>query len=439
MLRFLLTAFFMLSPTHDTHAKDSGIHIQDVTSEKGVTAWLIQDDHLPIVSIQFAIEGGSAFDPQGKKGLTSLTMDMLREGAGDLPSKAFQEALEEHNISLSFWTSKDRIGGSMKMLKKDMEKGLELLTLATTQPRFDADAIERLKKERLASIRLRREDPATVAHEQWQRVAFPNHPYGTPSIGEEEDIARLTRNDIRSFFTEAFNQETLLISVAGDITQEELAPILDGLFAHWTPHAVRRLADLPEATLPAPTLHVVERPIPQTVVAFGKKGMPRHHPDYYAYYLLNYILGGGSFSARLMDEIREKRGLAYSVYTSLWDSHAIPLLRGALATSNEHVQTSLDILKAETQRIANEPITQEELDGAKTYVIHSLYLNLVRTSSLARFALNLQMTGIGKDYPQKREQLFHAVTREDIQRVARSILHDDAWLITAVGQPVLRQ
>ena len=437
VLTLILSLSLMLLPTKK-HATETitPFQIDTVTSQQGLTAWLIEDSYLPIISIEFAIEGGSAFDPKGKKGLALMTMHLLDEGAGTLTSQAFQEQLEEHNISLSFWASTEWLRGSLKMLKKDLPKALELFRLATTQPRFDADAIERQKKQTLASIRSQREDPASVAQREWFKRAFPDHPYGVPTIGLEKDIQNITKDDISDFFQRAFNRETLTIAAAGDIRADELAELLDSVFL-WQPKAHYRNDTVKTPTLPDAQLHVIDKAIPQTTVYFGRKGIERDHPDFYAYYLFNDIFGQGSFRSRLMQEIREKRGLAYGVSTFLWDAHDIALLNGRLATSNERVHESIALLKAESEKIAREGITAEELAASKTYIISSLYLNLVRTSSLARFALNLQLDGLPRDYPQKREQLFQSITLDDIKRVAQDVLQQDDWIIVAVGKPVL--
>ncbi|MBC6444481.1 MAG: insulinase family protein [Alphaproteobacteria bacterium GM202ARS2] len=433
-----VTPFFppLVTPAFAEPTVPTALTIQDVTSKQGIEAWLIEDTYLPIVSLEFAVEGGSAFDPKGKKGLALLTMHLLDEGAGAFSSQEFHEQLEEHNVSLSFWASKDWLRGSLKVLKKDLKKALELFVLATTKPNFDKDSIERLKKQKRATIRSRQEDPASLAQLGWFERAFPEHPYGVPVIGTEADLANITRTDIQAYFADAFNREALTVAAAGDITPEELGDVLDTLFGGWQKTTTRRLADIKKPALPEPTLHVIDTDIPQTTVYFGRKGVARNDPDFYAYHLMNYIFGQGSFSSRLMEEIREKRGLAYGVSTFSWDGYAVPLLQGRLATSNERVHESIDILRRETQKMATKKVSQDELDDAKTYVINSLYLNLVRTSSLAGFALNLQLDDIAKDYPQKRQVLFENVTLEDIQRVARDVL-EGQWLIIAVGKPEL--
>ena len=237
---FAFFVFILMLVAPSRPAVASPLTIQDVTSKQGINAWLIEDAYLPIVSIEFAIEGGSAFDPKGKKGLALLTMHLLDEGAGKFNSKEFQEQLEEHNVSLAFWASKDWLRGSLKVLKKDLKKGLELLRLATTQPRFDTDSIDRLKKQKLATIRSRLEDPAALAQLGWFERAFPNHPYGVPTIGTEQDLGNITRKDIQEYFEQAFNRKTLTIAAAGAITPEELG--------RRAGYIVRRLADEHEQT-----------------------------------------------------------------------------------------------------------------------------------------------------------------------------------------------
>ena len=410
------------------------VEIERVTSPGGIEAWLVQDRSIPMLSMSFAFAGAAALDPAGKEGLADMVSSLLDEGAGELDSQAFQRALEDISASISFDAGRERFRGSLRTLTRSRDAAFRLLRLAVTRPRFDEKPVERIRAQLIAALMNRQENPRRIAGRTWYRAVFPSHPYGNPVAGTIESISAITRADLRRFTAERFGRDTLLIGVVGDITPAELGRRLDEVFGDLPARAsAAEVADVQPAG--AGRLIVVRKPIPQSVVVFGQRGIKRDDPDYYAAYVMNYILGGGGFSSRLTEEIREKRGLVYSVYSYLNPLDRAGLIMGGLGTRNDRVATTLDIVRAEWTRIARHGVDDDELAAAKTYINGSFPLRLDSSRRIAGLLVAIQVSALGIDYLERRPALINAITRDDIRRVARRLLDSDKLTVVVVGDP----
>lgn len=412
------------------------VDVKRVVSDKGVEAWLVENHSNPIVSMSFAFRGaGGIVDPPGKAGTVNMLSGMLDEGAGDMDSYAFQKLLEDKAIRMNFDAGRDNFGGSLKTLAENRELAFDMLRLALTRPRLDAEPLERVRSQIQAGLARELQDPDVIAGRRWMALLFPEHPYGTAVRGTPESVAAVTRDDLLTVIRQRFARDNLVVGVAGDITPEQLKPLLDKSFgdlpARPAPLAVA-------AAVPAATgKTVVERRenIPQSVVVFGEQGLPRSDPDWYAAYVMNYILGGGGFSSRLMQEVREKRGLAYGVFTHLQPMDHAALIAGNVATANARVAESLQVIRDEWRRLRDQGVTPEELENAKTYLIGSFPLQLTSTGAIANILVSVQLDRLGIDYLDKRADLLRAVTQADVQRVAKRLLDPDKLTAVVVGAP----
>ncbi len=412
----------------------AAVDIQRVVSPGGIEAWLVEDPTAPLISMAFAFHGGAALDPLGKEGLAEMTSGLLDEGAGDLDSAAFQRRIADLALDFSFDAGLDSFGGSLRTLTQHREAAFDLVGAALTVPRFDAAAVERIRGQILAGLARRANDPDAIADRVWWRTAFPDHPYGRSSSGTVESVRAITIADLERFVADRLARDNLVIGVVGDIDAETLAPLLDRAFGKLPASSVPWT--LAEARPAAPgAVVVVEKDMPQSVVLFGQNGIKRHDPDFYAAYVMNYILGGGGFASRLTNEVREKRGLAYSVgsYLSTLDYAAV--IQGQVGTQNARVAETLDIIRAEWRRMRDEGPTQQELDDAKTYLIGSYPLRMTSTGSLARVLTAIQMEGFPIDYMANRDSYIEAVTLEDVKRVARGLLDPEGLMVVVVGKP----
>jgi zinc protease len=408
--------------------------IQQVKSPGGIEAWLVEDHNVPLLALRFAFEGGNTQDPAGKEGLANFLTSMMDEGAGDLPAAAFQERVEEIAMRMGFEDGRDAFYGSFETLTANREAAVELLQLAVTRPRFDADAVERMRKQLLANLAFEARDPDKVAGREWSAIAFPGHPYGRPATGTEASISAIMREDLESYRSRVFARDTLKVVAVGDIDAKTLGPLLDRVFGALAPKA--QLVPVPAAApKPGGAQKLVEMNVPQSVAVFGMGAMLRKDPDFIPAYVMNYILGGGGFTSRLTMEVRDKRGLAYSVYSYLQTYHRAGLLIGSVATKNEEIGRSLDVIKAELERMAREGPTAAELENAKRFLTGSYPLRFDTSAKIANQLLAIMQEGLGIDYAEKRNGQIDAVTLADAKRVAQKLLKVEDLIVTVVGKP----
>ena len=410
------------------------VEVKRVVSPGGIEAWLVEDHRNPIIALDLSFRGGAALDPAGKEGLANMVSGLIDEGSGDLDSQAFQSRLEDLSIRLSFNAGLDTFEGTLQTLTENRDTAFELLRLALTAPRFDAEPIERIRSQVLAQLRGESENPDRIASRTLRNLFFPEHPYGRPVNGTPETVAALQADDFRQFVAERFARSNLMVGVVGDITAADLARLLDSTFAA-LPETPRdgSVADTEPAA--GGDLVVVERDVPQSVVVFGHGGLKRDDPDYYAAYVVNYILGGGGFSSRLYEEVREKRGLAYSVYSYLNPLDHAALVVGGVGTANARVAESLSLIRAEWTRMATEGPTEQELADAKTYLTGSYPLRFSSSRRIASMLVGMQLDDLGIDYINRRNDYIEAVTLDDARRVAGRLYGPDALTVVVVGQP----
>ncbi|MDA1325459.1 MAG: pitrilysin family protein [Proteobacteria bacterium] len=410
------------------------IDIERVTSPGGIEAWLVRDTSVPVISFNFSFPGGASVDPEGKEGRAEMVSGLLDEGAGDMTSQVFQGALEDSAASIRFSSGTDRFRGRLRTLAVNRDEAFRLLALAVNEPRFDARPVERIRAQMVAGLRSALQDPDTIATRAWYGMVFPNHPYGRPNGGTIESLKSIRVGDLREFTSRYFVRKSLIVGVAGDITAEELRTRLDQVFGRLPMEgAARNIADIKPAA--GGKQVVVEQNIPQSVVVFGHAGLRRTDPDWYTAYVMMRILGGGGFSSRLTEEVREKRGLAYSVYSYLNPYDHAALIMGGVATANARVAESLEVIRAEWRRMADHGVTAAELASIKTYINGSFPLRLDSTGRIAGMLLAVQINRLGIDYLNSRDALINKVTVEDIKRVAKRLLKADALTVVVVGKP----
>ncbi|RMD63609.1 MAG: insulinase family protein [Alphaproteobacteria bacterium] len=410
------------------------VEVQRVVSPGGIEAWLVEDHTNPILSLDLAFRGGAALDPAGKEGLANMVSGLIDEGAGPLDSQAFQGRLQELSIRLSFNASLDTFGGTLQTLSETRDEAFRLLRLALTEPRFDAEPVTRIRSQILAGLAQEAEDPRSIARRTLSKVLFPDHPYGRPVSGTQLSVPRITVEDLRTFVKERFARDTLVIGVVGDITAQELARLLDETFLALP--ATAASAAVPSAAVAGDgAVVVVEKDVPQSVVAFGHEGIRRDDPDYYAAYVVNYILGGGGFASRLYKEVREKRGLAYSVYSYLNPLDHAALVVGGVATQNGRVAQSLEIIRREWGRMGETGPSAQELDDAKTYLTGSFPLRFSSSGRIAGMLVGMQLENLGIDYLDRRNAFIEAVTLDQARRVARRLYDPDRLAVVVVGHP----
>jgi zinc protease len=407
--------------------------IERVVSPGGIEAWLVHEPAVPMIAIDFAFVGGAAQDAPGKGGTASLVASLLDEGAGDLEAKTFHARLERKAIELGFQAERDTLRGTLRTLTENKDEAFDYLRLALTQPRFDQSDVEVIRAQSLSMLRRATTSPTDIANLRWWQVAFADHPYGRPVNGTLESVPTIAIADLKDYTRRVLARGNLKVAVVGDIDAETVKGMLDRVFGGLP--AQPELKAVPNVSPQGLGRRIVVKvDVPQAVVAFGGPGIARKDPDFMAAYIVNHILGGGAFSSRLYQEVREKRGLAYSVYDSLvWLNHSA-LFLGGTATRADRAGETLEVIDKEIHRLAEEGPTEDELAKAKAYLNGSFVLNLDTSSKIAALLVQLQLDGLGIDYFTRRPEMINAVTLQDARRVAKRML-DGGMLVTVAGRP----
>ena len=409
------------------------VSVVEVKSAKGVVAYLSEDHSSQVVSVSFSFSGGTASDPLDKQGLSELGASLFNEGAGDLDSFAFQSALEDRAISLGMSSNLDTITGSLTTTSPNLTEALRLARLALLQPRHDPEAIERMRREMLVQIAARSEVPGRLASHKLYLELFGGHPYSREQEGTAESVQALTRADVQTWAKTRLSRDRLLVGISGDITADKVKDLLDTLFA-----------DLPAtgvgpSKVPAVSVSTVGktsrifRDLTQSSIVMGAPGLLRNDPDWYAATVADYIFGSGSFSSRLMNEVREKRGLAYTVRSGLSPLDSAGFFIISAGTRADKADESVRLIREEVAKMTNPGVTQEEIDGAKQFLTGAWPLRFTTTGRVAELLVAVQHDRLGLDYLDRRNKLIEAVTMADVKRVAQRLYNPKVLTVVVVG------
>ncbi len=412
----------------------AAVAIQEVTSPGGIKAWLVENHDIPFTALNIRFKGGTSLDASGKRGAVNLMTALIEEGAGDLDSQAFAAARDGMAAEFGFSSDSDGVSVSARFLTDTSAQATDLLHLALTQPRFDAQAIERVRGQVLQNIASSAKDPGTIASDLLSQAAFGDHPYGSSGDGTADSVQVLTRDDLLAAYHGALARDRIYVAAAGDISATDLGLMLDKL-----------LGDLPATGAPQPTDVALTAkgdvtqqnfPGPQSTISFYQGGIQFEDPDYFAATILNEILGGNGFSSRLMNEVREKRGLTYGIDTSLAAYEHAELLAGSVATSNEKAAETMQVIRDVWADVAKNGVTQKEVDDTKTYLTGAYPLRFDGNKRIASILVGMQMLGLPVTYPAERNAKVDAVTLEDVNRVAAELLTPDKLTFVVVGDAV---
>ncbi|RWR06791.1 M16 family metallopeptidase [Paenirhodobacter populi] len=429
-LRLAAMALVALMAAIPAHALD----IREVTSPGGIKAWLVEAHDIPFTALEIRFRGGASLDAPGKRGEINLMTATLEEGSGNHDSQGFAAAQEMLAARFGFDVDDDTLSVSARMLTENRDKAVDLLRGALTDPHFDQASVDRVRGQVLSIIASDAKDPGALATQTFRKIAYGDHPYGSSLNGTADSVKALTREDMFDAKARVMAKDRMVVSAVGDITPDQLGEMLD-----------RLLGDLPDTGAPlpepvAPTLGggitVVPFDSPQSVVIFGQKGIALDDPDFFPAYVLNQILGAGGFSSRLMDEVREKRGLTYGIYTYLVSRDLSDTWQGSFASANEKVAEAVKITQEEWARAATGEVTDQELDDAKTYLTGAYPLRFDGNANIADILAGMQLNGMPIDYIDTRNDKVEAVTKEDVARVARRLMDPAGLHFVVVGTPV---
>ena len=407
--------------------------IEEFTTPGGINVWLVNEPTIPIVALEVSFQGGTSLDPAGKEGATYLMAGLLEEGAGDLSATEFLEATEELAAAYSYRAFRDSVSIEAEMLKENADKAIDLLRLALVEPTFDPVAVERVRSQVMSSLAQDRTDPDEIASATLRKLSFPNHPYGSRDEGSLDTVGALSRSDIVNAHRNALVKSRMYVGAVGDITAEELGPMVD-----------RLLGELPDDGPPLPEqtemnivggTTIIELDTPQSVALFAHKGIKREDPGFFAAYLLNEILGGNGVESRLMREVREKRGLTYGVYTFLAPFDHAEQVMGSVASANDRIAEAIGVIKDEWRKMAETGISEAELEEAKLYVTGAYPLRFDSNGKIAGILVGLQMEGLPASYVKTRNDQMSAVTLDEINAMAKRLLNPDDLRFVVVGKP----
>ncbi len=409
------------------------IEIKEVTSPGGITAWLVEDHSIPFTALELRFRGGTSLDEPEKRGAVYLMSGLIEEGAGDMDARTYARELESLAASFKYRATDDTVSISARFLTENRDEVIDLLQTTIHEPRFDQDAIDRVRGQVISGLKSDQTDPNDIAGRSFAEMAYGDHPYGTDGKGTIESVSGLTREDIVAAYDNVFAKDRLYVGAVGDITAEELGVLLDKLLTD-LPATGKPIPDKAEVTIDG-GVNVVDFNTPQSVALFGQTGIDRDDPDFFAAYILNHILGGGGFESRLMQEVREKRGLTYGVATYLVPKDLASVYLGSVSSANDRIAEAVEVIRQEWARAAAEGVTQKELDDAKTYLTGAYPLRFDGNGQIAGIMVGMQMEDLPIDYIATRNDKVNAVTLEDVNRVASELLDPEGLHFTIVGKP----
>lgn len=432
---FVLASLVFLCIADDAYAAGKRfLDIQEVKSTSGVTAWLVEAHDQPLIALNLIFRGaGGAIEPADKQGLVRMVSNTLDEGAGDLDSQAFQKTLADNSISLSFSATRDDLGGAMKTLTRHRDLAFNLLHLALTKPRFDQEAVDRMRAANIARIKSSMSDPDWMTARLLNDVAYAGHPYAMNIGGTPTTLAKITAADLKAWTAAHLDRKHLIVTVTGDITPDELKTLMDKTFGDLP--AEGQYPDVPDVTIQnGGQIVYYQQDIPQSVIDIMQPAIGRDDPDYPALQVMNLIYGGNGFGSRLMTEIREKRGLTYGIFSGPFLMRHVKALSIETATKNGNEGQVLDIVRQEMKRIREAEVSAQELADAKSFLVGSMPLALTSTDNISELMISLRVDNLPIDYLDTRKDRINAVTAADVRRVAERLLTPDKLTVILVGR-----
>ncbi|MEQ1609362.1 MAG: pitrilysin family protein [Hyphomonadaceae bacterium] len=416
-----------------TRPTSSLADVQVVTSPGGIAAWLVSESFVPIIAMEWTWRGGAAVEPADKRGVGWLLAYMMNEGAGDMDTSAYGARMDDLNLKFACGSWMDWTNCGMTTLKATANESFDMVRQAFSDLRLDDEPFERAKRELIVGLESDETSPKTVASKAMNEALIPRHPYARNAT--EATVKTITRSDVRQLMSQLMTKDKLLVVVVGDITAEELKPKLDEVFGSLP--ATSTLPVLTDAVpQPAPAAPILkELSQPQTLIAFSGPGIRRQDPDFYAAYVLNYILGGGGFSSRLTDDIREKRGLTYGVGTGLSIQPYFWRWTGSSSTMNDKANEVVGLIRDNIARLGKEGPTQQELADAKAYITGAFPLAFDSNTKIAENLLGFRQDGLPADYVERRNAYFEGVTLEEVKRVATTYMRPENFTFVMVGKP----
>ncbi len=404
----------------------------ELRTKKGIKFWYVKDTSVPIISLDFGFLGGAFYDLDGKEGTSTFLASILDEGAGDLNSVNFQKMMNSLGMKLRFSSTKDLFSGKFQTVSENKEKSFDLLKLVFLKPRFDKNEIEKIRNQLIASYKINNSNISDTASIEFYNNFFKGHKFSRNDDGNLDSLRKVNFDELNFFFKNFLTRKNLILSISGDIDQDDAIKLIDDSFG-LLPESSENIKEIPKKNTFESGIKFVEKKTPQSAVVFGQRGLPRKSEDFFAARICNYVMGGGGFQSRLYKNIRERRGLTYSIYSYFISHKNNDILLGGFQTKNESVNETIKLVKSEWKKMSINGISQEELNEAKTYYKGSFTRNYASTSTISSLLNAVQLYGLSIDYFEKRNKIIDNLTLEKVNRVAREIFQSENLFFLVVG------
>ncbi len=429
-----LTFFMALTFISTLSSSAADIKPKRVVTENGIILLILERHSLPIVNVNMVIKAGSLYESDEKAGLSSLMSSLLDEGTKTRTSTQISQEIDFVGGSLSAFGGDDSSGASLRILKKDLPLGLELLSDIVINPTFPEAEIERKKAEMIGGLLSEKDDPGTVAGKAFNEMIFGAHPYHRAANGTEATIPGITRDDIVAYYERFYRPNNTIMSIVGDITEQEAIEAVNRYFGQWEKKEISSPLIPNAPLLEKRVVKLIDKELTQANIIIGHIGIDRKNPDYYNLVVMNYILGGGGFSSRLMKDIRDNQGLVYGIHSNFDASFYPGSFAVSLQTKNETANRAIEAVLKEIKRIREEPVSDQEIEEAKSYLIGSFPLRIDTNAKIAGILTSIEYFGLGLDYFDRYPKLIGSVTKADITRVAKKYLDPERFAMVVVAR-----
>lgn len=399
----------------------------------GLTVLHVERHNLPIVTVTLLIKAGPFYEPAQKAGLANLTAELLTEGTKKRKAKDISEEIEFIGASLDSSAGSDFSTINLSVLKKDIDTGFEIFSDILLNPTFPEEEIKRKKDIIIGSLRQSEENPSFVVDKVFRKEVYGDHPYGRLITGTEETINSINREDIVKFHHDYYRPNNAILSIVGDVTSEELQNLIDKYLAKWEKSSIPAEPKVSEVAKGKKVIQI-DKDLTQANIIIGHRGIKREAPDYYAVTVMNYILGGGGFSSRLMQTIRDEMGLAYDIHSFFDSRKKGGLFSINVQTKNETANTVIEEILKELKRIKTESVSDQELDDAKAYLTGSFTRRFDTNKKIADMLVAIEYFNLGLDYLEKYPEYIKSVTKDDIIRVAKKYLDTDNYILVVAAK-----
>jgi len=415
------------------HSPSYALEVKRRVLDNGLVLLVVERHNLPVVKVSLGISSGSLKEPDEKAGLASLTARLLTEGTENRTALQISDEIDFVGGDISASGGDDYMTAGLSVLKKDITLGFNLLSDIILHPTFPEDEINKKIERIKAGIKSQEENPQYVASREFKKAVFGSHPYGRLVSGTVETLENITRDDIVQFHTAYYIPNNSILSVVGDVTYEEVEALLTRYFSDWKRGEIMTPPLSPISPVKKQKTITVDRELTQATIVLGHVGVSRNDPDYYALSVMNYIFGGGGFASRLMQNIREEKGLVYDIHSYFSADKYSGGFRIGLQTKNKSANIAIAEILQEIKKIMTEPVTDTELADAKSFLTGSFPMRIETSSRIAAFLVAVEYYGLGMDYEDNYPSYINGVTKEDINRVARKHLDPEEYVLVVVA------